>query len=369
MNDERDALIHGAYLAAMDDGPEGWTPWLRRASDWIGGAAGYLAMVDRAKGVLTWNTIHHIDPVAPARYEADAMHLLDPQVPVVARLAHNRLYRDTDVLDRDDPKVDAYLRWMETHSRTRHFVTSASVIGNGRWVGGLSVHNAVARGEIDDEQWRRLASLTNTLEQTLAFGVLHAEKLREQWWTARLDAAGEPAALLDESGIILRATPDFEAALHGADGLRIRDGRLVAADPASQRRLATLIEHATAPHGASADAARIERPDDRPGYVLCAWPLASERRALVPDRAAALVTLVDPLAAPTLPVALWRGAFGLTAREADLAAALISGRTLEEASVLLGITINTIRVHLRQIFAKTHTARQSELMRLLSRFG
>ncbi|WP_028966581.1 helix-turn-helix transcriptional regulator [Sphingomonas phyllosphaerae] len=369
MNDERDALIHGAYLAAMDDGPEGWTPWLVRASHWVGGAAGYLAMVDRAKGVLTWNTIHHVDPAAPARYEADRMHLLDPQVPVVARLEQSRLYRDTDVLDRDDPRVDAYLRWMETHSRTRHFVTSASVIGNGRWVGGLSVHNALSRGEIDDEQWRRLASLTNTLEQALTFGVLHAEKLREQWWNARLDAAGEPAALLDESGVVLRATPDFEAALRRGDGLRIRDGRLAAADAASQRRLAALIERATAPHGVSADAVRIERVEGGPGYLVSGWPLASERRALVPDRAAILVTLVDPLAAPTPPVALWRGAFGLTAREADLAVALFSGRTLEEAAVLLGITINTIRVHLRQIFAKTQTARQSELLRLLSRFG
>lgn len=369
MNDERDALIHGAYLAAMDDGPEGWTPWLRRASEWVGGAAGYLAMVDRAKGALTWNTIHHVDPAGPARYEADRMHLLDPQIPVVARLQQSSLYRDTDVLDRDDPKVAVYLRWMEAHSRTRHFITSASVIGNGRWVGGLSVHNAVSRGAIDDEQWRRLASLAGTLEQTLTFGVLHAEKLREQWWSARLDAAGEPAALLDESGVVLRATPDFEQALRRDDGLRMAGGRLLATDLASQRRLAAAIARATAAQGAIADATRIERSDDRPGYVLCAWPLVAERRALVPDQAAALVTLVDPLAAPVSRVALWRAAFGLTAREADLAEQLLSGRTLEEASAPLGITINTIRVHLRQIFAKTHTSRQAELIRLLSRFG
>lgn len=369
MDDEREALIHGAYLAAMDDGAEGWTPWLRRASEWIGGAAGYLAMVDRAKGVLTWSAIHHVDPAAPARYAADGMHLLDPQVPVVAGLQHSRLYRDTDVLDRDDPQVAVYLRWMEAYSRTRHFVTSAAVIGDGRWVGGLSVHNAVTRGEIDDEQWRRLASLAGTLEQTLAFGVLHAEKLREQWWRARLAASGEPAALLDEQGVLLRATPDFEAALRRDDGLRVRDGRLYATHGASQQRLAALLDRATAAQGATADAARIARADDSPGYVLCAWPLVAERRALVPDRAAALVTLLDPLAAPTPRSALWRAAFGLTAREADLAAELFSGRTLEEASGALGITINTIRVHLRQIFAKTHTSRQAELVHLLSRFG
>ncbi|WP_394647616.1 helix-turn-helix transcriptional regulator [uncultured Sphingomonas sp.] len=369
MDDEGEALIHGAYLAAMDDGADGWMPWLRRASDWIGGRSGYLAMVDRKAGTLMWDTIHHPDASALARYKADGIYLRDPQVAVVTSLTESRMYRDVDVIDPDDPDARFHTDWLARHGGTRHFVTAASVVGEGRWVGGMSIHNAVGQGVTSDAQWRRLASLSGTLERALAFGVLHAEKLREQWWSARLDAAGEPAALLDDRGTILRATPDFEGVLRRGDGLLARGGRLLATDPASQRRLATLVLQATASHGAAAEATLIERADDRPPYVLCGWPLVRERRALVPDHAAALVTLIDPLAAPLPSARLWRTAFGLTQREAEIAAALVAGQTPDEASATLGVTINTTRVHLRQIFAKTQTARQAELVRLLSRFG
>lgn len=369
MDEERDALIHGAYLAAMDEGADGWVPWLRRASDWIGGRAAYLGMVDRQQQLLAWDTIHHPDPPAFARYKAEGVYLHDPQVRVVAHLTGSRMYRDVDVLDFNDPDTRFFCDWMAEHGGIEHFVTAASVVGEGRWVGGLSFHNAVGQGVTSDQQWQRLASLAGTLERALTFGVLHAEKLREQWWRARLDAAGEPAALLDEGGTVLRATPDFEAALRRGDGLSVLSGRLIATDPAAQRRLAALLERVTAPIGAAADATRIERVDERPPYVLYAWPLARERRSLVPDHAAALVTLIDPLVGPSRPVHLWRAAFALTQREAEIAAALVAGQTPDEISATLGVTINTTRVHLRQIFAKTQTTRQAELVQLLSRFG
>lgn len=367
-DDEYGALVHGAYVAAMDDGAEGWLPWLRRASDWIGGYCGYMAMVDRGRGALAWNAIHHPDPVATARYREEGIYLLDPQVPVVARLERSRLYRDVDVLDFDDPMTRRHLDWTAEHAGMGHFASTAAVIGDGRWVGGMSIHNAVGQGVTSDAQWRRLAALADTLERALAFGVLHAEKLREQWWSARLAAAGEPAALLDERGAVLRMTAGFEAAVARGDGLRVRGGRLVATDGPGQRRLSALIERATAANGATADATQVEREASRPPYVVCAWPLARERRALVPDQAAALVTLLDPLAGATPPAGLWCAAFGLTAREGEVATALVDGMTPDEAAGALGVSIATVRVHMRQLFAKTQTTRQSQLVRMLARF-
>lgn len=369
MDEERDALIHGAYLAAMQDAAAGWTPWVRRAAEWVGGPLGYMGLVDRSAGVLTWNAVHHPDPAAVARYHAEGIYLLDPQVAITARLERSCLYRDVDVLDFDDPQTAAHNDWVERNGGTRHYATVAAVIADGRWVGGLSVHNAVAQGVTSDDQWRRLASLAEPIERALTFGVLHAEKLRDEWWDARLDAASEPAALIDERGVPLRMTADFAAALERDDGLRLVGGRLAAADPASQRRLATMIARATAATGAAADAVSVERDDARPAYVVCVWPLARERRALVPDRAAALLTLIDPLAGRAPQAEAWRGAFGLTAREAEVARTLVEGFAPDEAASQLGVSIATVRVHLRQLFAKTQTSRQAELVRLLLRFG
>ena len=55
----------------------------------------------------------------------------------------------------------------------------------------------------------------------------------------------------------------------------------------------------------------------------------------------------------------------LTPAETRLARCLASGATLRNAAEQLGVSINTVRSQLRQIFAKTGTSRQAALMRLL----
>ncbi|MCE9521753.1 MAG: alpha/beta fold hydrolase [Alphaproteobacteria bacterium] len=57
---------------------------------------------------------------------------------------------------------------------------------------------------------------------------------------------------------------------------------------------------------------------------------------------------------------------GLTAAEARLAAKLVQGLQLSECAASLGISTHTARTQLKNIFAKTGTKRQSELLRLLT---
>ncbi len=58
--------------------------------------------------------------------------------------------------------------------------------------------------------------------------------------------------------------------------------------------------------------------------------------------------------------------YNLTAAEARVAALLARGRTVEEVAELLSVQPNTIRVQLREVFAKTGTTRQADLVRLLT---
>lgn len=58
-------------------------------------------------------------------------------------------------------------------------------------------------------------------------------------------------------------------------------------------------------------------------------------------------------------------AFALTPAEIRLAGMVASGQTLIEVAKCLGISITTARYHLRQIFAKTGTGQQSQLVALL----
>lgn len=60
-----------------------------------------------------------------------------------------------------------------------------------------------------------------------------------------------------------------------------------------------------------------------------------------------------------------RAAFQLTAAEARVCAALVSGENIYGLATRLNISPQTARTHVKHIFEKTYTTRQSELMKLL----
>jgi DNA-binding CsgD family transcriptional regulator len=62
------------------------------------------------------------------------------------------------------------------------------------------------------------------------------------------------------------------------------------------------------------------------------------------------------------PIDLLRSHFGLTPAEARLALHLVAGETLRSAEAKLSITYETARTHLKNIFNKTGTCRQAELL-------
>jgi DNA-binding CsgD family transcriptional regulator len=45
------------------------------------------------------------------------------------------------------------------------------------------------------------------------------------------------------------------------------------------------------------------------------------------------------------------------------------GKTVLETATLLGLSPNTIKTHLRRVFAKTATAQQAELARVVASMG
>ena len=110
----------------------------------------------------------------------------------------------------------------------------------------------------------------------------------------------------------------------------------------------------------------LRRPSGKPDLVLVAMPARS--RSFGPDsgRASVVLRITDPLARAVPDPAILIDSFDLTPSEAILAAELLCGLSLGEAAAKRGRSIATMRTHLASILAKTGTARQSDLVRLLS---
>jgi DNA-binding CsgD family transcriptional regulator len=80
---------------------------------------------------------------------------------------------------------------------------------------------------------------------------------------------------------------------------------------------------------------------------------------------AALIFVRDP-ETPAMATDILQDLFGLTRAQAVVAARVVEGMDPEHIAGALRISLHTVRDHLKVIFAKTGTSRQSQLVALLA---
>jgi DNA-binding CsgD family transcriptional regulator len=82
-------------------------------------------------------------------------------------------------------------------------------------------------------------------------------------------------------------------------------------------------------------------------------------------RPAVAVFIRDPSDSPQASRNLLRSLFQLTPTETEVAMLVMDGQTLDETALALGVSRNTVRAHLRGVFAKTGATRQAQLVKTL----
>lgn len=183
-----------------------------------------------------------------------------------------------------------------------------------------------------------------------------------------LDAVPEPLFLLNEARVVVSMNPAAEAYLRTQSDVTCTRGRLGATNSHVARSIDAMLRAALTP-GAAVDDVVVPGSSGLPTHRLRVVPLqpSSRVRSIGHDpRCAALAVFVTTRTArlPAQAEALTR-VFGLTPKECLVAAQLVRGATLQRASEALGITYGTARGHLKQVFAKTGTHRQAELVSVL----
>lgn len=151
----------------------------------------------------------------------------------------------------------------------------------------------------------------------------------------------------------------------------MRSSVLTAFSQAHSQRLGQLIDAAV--RGVPVGTMSIPHPRDGRLFTI----LVASVRSRDIDRfggrgmrnVAAMLVIHDPARPMEIPVEWIMDAYGLTLAEARVALCAASGATIPEAAHRLNVSPNTIKTHLRRIFAKTGTSRQSELARLMASIG
>jgi DNA-binding CsgD family transcriptional regulator len=96
--------------------------------------------------------------------------------------------------------------------------------------------------------------------------------------------------------------------------------------------------------------------------------IVHEKSDLAPHNSS-IVLLLDRETRPYPNVERFQELFGLTTTEAQVLASIACGHTLLEIARNRRLSRTTIRSHLAQLFAKTDTRRQSELVALIDSFA
>lgn len=189
---------------------------------------------------------------------------------------------------------------------------------------------------------------------------------RAAW--ASLDALRHPVLVLDGDRRVAHANLAGAALLAAGDGLACAKRELRASAPSHAGRLGALIGRAVPRAGEvpRAGALHLPRPSGGPHLALVAMPLQAGTGWDLPGAPAALLCVGDPAAAARLPPAMLAELFGLTGAEAALASDLLGGGDLRGIATCSGRSLATVRTHLARLMAKTGTARQAELTRMLA---
>jgi DNA-binding CsgD family transcriptional regulator len=248
-------------------------------------------------------------------------------------------------------------------------ITGTIEIGDRR-VSVLSVNRSEKRPPFGAEEAALLSHLMPHLQRGLQIHRRLAESLAlADGSTRALDLLAHGILLLDSAGRVLFANRMAEEVLRARDGLTVRRKELFTARTAETPTLRALIASAIGTSSGDGTGAGglmlVGRPSGRAPLRILVTPVARRHAMAGTEPCAACLFITDPERSPVPAAAHVQRVFGLSAAETRVAAALLDGESLERLADRLCISRNTARTHLRRLFAKTGTARQADLLRVL----
>ena len=257
----------------------------------------------------------------------------------------------------------------------------------------LNIRHLLSRDVLRDEMLCALVTLERNADQEpfsarerellelIAPHIRRAIRLREQYTQgsylqgffeeamAKLSIA---CVMLDGHGRVYSMNHCAQQLLARSEFLAVRGEVLRCAGGVDGKPLAKAIELALAAHRNRCRSQRgvglqLESSPGKGVLDIVVKPLISDRLLDSRDKPAAVVYIND-CGQPgiALDPAVLVGMYGFTNCESQLAALLARGTTLSDAALQLGVSINTVKTHLRGIYEKMGTNKQAQVVAQLN---
>jgi len=364
------ATVASLYEAAFDY--RLWSVALNQLTQLTGSQASTFWALDAASRTLhpTFVSIN-FDRRAVDGY-LGGMAALDPTVRYLLSHPKAGIVHDDLLGPGDDEETRQYLDWHERSVETRYRLVAQSDLGSGLQA-GVALHRARRAGRFDANDLQQFQIINEHLRRALAIGAKLASLTAQLQLTADLlDRNVSAVILLDARRRVVFMNLAAEALNAQADGIRVSPEGIRLAIRSEDERLQGLIAGvmtAQRSRRSVGEVMRASRPSGRPAYPIWATGMTQPPAALSVFRPAVCLIIRDPQrpAGPALPHL--QALFEMTPAEARLALRLVAGETLRAAAEALGITYGTARSRLTQLFRKTNTQSQGQLIRVLLTCG
>lgn len=265
-------------------------------------------------------------------------------------------------------KSDVYQQWVRPQGlRDYCFTQVAKRDGIQGSVGAATYSSRGLVTESERDTFRLLAP--HFRRSLLISGMLDEGKLQMQLYRQLLDRIGAGILIVGQDAKLVYANETADQLLSNGANLTVRHSKVCAASTLHDKGLQEALSRACLRDDSELGhfGNGVPLPGTGGAMAVCyVLPLgrSERRRELGPGLAAIFVTTHGTGMPPALEVL--SALSGLTSREARIALMIADGAPLNGVAEALGITMNTIRKHLVNIFAKTGVNSQLGLVQLVS---
>jgi DNA-binding CsgD family transcriptional regulator/PAS domain-containing protein len=275
--------------------------------------------------------------------------------------------RGSAIMDADSIRASGFYRnWLKNTGLGAHLF--AVVARRDSRVTTLVLARNESKPDFDDAAVAHLETLVPSLMRALQAGLslTHVRNMDRAALRA-IDAMPIGIIVLDRSAVVLEANRFARTILDAGEGLTAATGTLTAEIGGRRLKLRDLLvrlnDRGALMPSDEVSILPVPRPSGQRPLTLLLTPL--DLPAEAEDGPAALLFVGDPERPATFDQTRIARLYGLSRAESRVAALLASGYRLEQVAEALDIAYETVRKHLKQIFGKTGTYRQAELVRML----
>jgi DNA-binding CsgD family transcriptional regulator/PAS domain-containing protein len=366
---ELSALIGEVYDAALDAAR--WPATLEQVTRYASGVASALVSHDTASATggfyFSWGDDPHYTRLYFEKYVK-----LNPTLPAISRLGVGEIRSISNVIPFDKyRRTRLYLEWAKPQGYGDALL--AVLDRSATSVAHLTITHRDCDSPVSDDVRRRFRLIVPHIRRAVTIArTLELHKVDAAVLAEAVDALAAGVFLLADDGHIVRANTSARALLEAGEVVRVDRGGLVAVDVTARAALRDAVAAAAnGDRGLGTKGLAIPLGGESAPHVAHVLPLTSgaRRQARVAYAATVAVFIHRAALEGRTPIDVLAQHYKLTPAELRVLVAIVEVGGVPEVAPVLGISETTVKTHLRHLFEKTSTSRQSDLVRVVASFA